>query len=132
MEANGHMTAEDIWAVDDLKVVDLDVPEWGKKVWLRTLKGQERDAFEAQMSTLPDGSDGKNMQNFRARLAARVLCNADGVRLFKDADAPRLGTKSGAALSRIFDKACDHNHLLKKDVEELVGNSPGVPNESSG
>jgi len=38
-----------ILAANDLKSEDIEVPEWGGAVRVRSFTGRERDAFEASM-----------------------------------------------------------------------------------
>jgi hypothetical protein len=97
----------------------VDVPEWGGTVNIATMSGAERDAFESDVC----GGDGKvRTQNIRAKLLVRCIVDDAGGRVFTDADADELGTKSAAALDRLFDVARKLNGLSKQDVEELAKN----------
>jgi hypothetical protein len=114
------LSKEDILATGSAKVEKIYVPEWGGEVYIRVMKSAERDAFEA--SAL-DRKGAAKMANIRARLAAIVLSDSEGKRLFTDADAPALGEKLAPALDRIFEAASKLNRLSKEDVEELEKNS---------
>jgi len=113
------LTKDQILRADDLPREQVDVPEWGGSVFVRTMTGAERDAFE---QSIADDS-GRNLANLRARLAVLAVVDADGERLFADSDALSLGNKSAAALSRIFNVAQRLNALTNADVEELEKNS---------
>lgn len=107
-----------ILSADDLHKELVEVPEWGGEVYIRTMTGTERDAFEVAL--LADGQTGA--ANVRAKLLARCLCDADGGRLFDDRDIAALGKKSASALDRCFSVAQRLNGFTKGDVEELAGN----------
>lgn len=107
-----------ILEADDKRIEKVDVPEWGGHVFVRTLTGAERDAFERDWT----GADGQVNANFRAKLAARAICFEDGKRVFADGDVGPLGEKSSAALDRVFAVAIRLNGLTKDDVEELEKN----------
>lgn len=107
-----------ILGADDLHTQDVDVPEWGGKVRIRTLTGTERDKFESGIH-----NNGKpNLADFRAKLCALCMVGEDGERMFAEKDVKELGKKSSAALSRVADAATKLNGLEDKDVEELTGN----------
>ena len=111
-----------ILAVNDQKIEKVPVPEWGGMVYVRSLSGTERDAFEASMATVgPDGKQEKlNLNNFRARLSAMAICDQDGKRLFSDQDATALGEKNIKALLRIYMTAARLSALRNSDMLELM------------
>lgn len=118
------LTKDAILSSTDLPSEEVQVPEWGGSVFVRTMSGTERDAFEQSIieGKTAKGSTAK-MVNVRAKLAVRVLVDDKGVRLFTDADANMLGTKSGKALDRVFEVAQRLCGIGDKDIEELEGNS---------
>lgn len=119
-----YLSADAILGADDLGVEDVDVPEWGGTVRVRGMSGTERDRFEAGMlAENMKVSKDKALTNYRARLAAATLIDADGKRLFRsDAEVKRLGEKSAQALTRIAEVASRLSGLTDSDVEELTGN----------
>jgi len=116
----GFLSKDQILAAEDLPRREAAVPEWGGGVWLRTMTGAERDAFEASLLAGADGD--RNLANLRARLLVRTLVDAKGNRLFADDDAGLLGEKSAAVLDRLFAIAQEINGLRAADVEELAKN----------
>ena len=117
------LTRDAILAADDLPRELVNVPEWGGSVYVRTLTGGERDQFEAALLGSGRGrkaDPAERMRNFRARLAAFVLCDEQGTALFTQADVDALGAKSAAALDRIVEVASRLNHLSKTDEEQLA------------
>ena len=125
------LTKAGILAANDLKTEDVDVPEWGGAVRVRSFTGRERDAFEAAM-VRGDGKDRKvDLTNMRARLVGLTVIDEAGQRLFTDEEVDLLGAKSGAALDRVFAVAQKLNGLSGADVEELTKNSSGGPSAAS-
>ena len=120
-----------ILAAQDLQTEDVEVPEWGGAVRVRSFTGRERDAFEASM-VRGEGRDRKvDLTNMRARLVGLTVIDETGQRLFTDDEVDLLGAKSGAALDRVFAVAQKLNGLSGADVEELSKNSSGVPSAVS-
>lgn len=109
------LSRDEILGADDLGLVEVDVPEWSGSVLLRVMRGVERDAFEARIAA-------EDRANVRARLAALSIVDADGQRLFTDADVEALGQRNARALNRIFERAMALNGFTESDVEALEGN----------
>ncbi len=117
------LSKDQILEADDLQNQEVDVPEWGGTVYVRSMTGADRDAFEASMVTVnPDGSRTPDMRNLRAKLVALTLVDEAGNRLFEVADIPRLALKSAAALERVFEAAQRLNGLGVKAEEDAVKN----------
>jgi hypothetical protein len=117
------LTRDAILSAEDLKRVEVEVPEWGGSVYVYTMTARERDRFE-------DTYRKRKGHDIRAPLA--VICCRDeaGNRLFRDADVEDLSRKSSAALGRIFNAISELNFITPKDAEELEGNSAGDPSDS--
>ena len=113
------LTRDTILQSDDLPSELVNVPEWGGEIFVRTLTGTERDAFEQSMV---QKKNKPNMQNVRARFAVLTICDDKGERVFTDADAAELGKKSAAALDRVFAVAQRLNGFSQDDAEDLAGN----------
>ncbi len=124
-----------ILAADDLPREPLAVPEWGVTVWVRTMRGDERDAFEEASRKVTGSGKGvkvtPQMANYRARLAALVCCDESGARLFRDEDAAALGGKSAAALDRVADVAVRLNRLGQDEADDAEKNSGTAPSGGS-
>jgi hypothetical protein len=117
------LTKDQIFESSDLKSVEVEVPEWGGSVLVRTMTGADRDAFETSMVTInPDGTRTPEMKNLRAKLVALTVVDDANNRLFDVSDIPRLATKSSAALERVFDVAQKINGLGLKAEEAAVKN----------
>ncbi len=109
------LNRQQILESNDLPKKEIQVPEWGGSIFIRTLTGTERDNFEISVSN-------NNLKNVRARMAVLCIVDEAGERLFEDKDAVELGKKSSAALSKIFDEAAEMNGLTEEHVKELEKN----------
>tara|TARA_R110000824_G_scaffold354555_1_gene541664 strand:+ start:2298 stop:2645 length:348 start_codon:yes stop_codon:yes gene_type:complete len=101
---------------DDLPKEVVNIPEWGGDVFVRTLTGTERDAFEQSMV---QKKNKPNLNNVRARFAVLTVCDEKGERLFSDNDSEALGKKSASALDRVFAVSQRLNGFSDSDSEEL-------------
>jgi hypothetical protein len=122
------LNRSEILAQDDLKFRDVLVPEWGNTwVRVRALSASQRDEFEAATVTRRGKTVETNLRDIRARLC--LLCMVDpetGEQIFQYEDTFLLGSKSAAALDRIFTICQELNGLRESDVEELAANfQPG-------
>lgn len=124
------LTAAQIDQAKDLgDLVPVDVPEWGGRVYVRVMTAAERDEFERENLNLRDLGDQDSprvavMRNLRARLVAKVLCNAKGERLYPDflEGARKIGGRKAAVVERLFKIASELNVLTEGDVETTAGN----------
>ena len=110
------LTRDQILKAEDLKTVDVDVPEWGGTVRVRTMTGKDRQEF-FRVSTDKDGKP----KNFMEALVAATIVNEKNEPLFTSADIEVLGKKSSIALQRVWEKAADLNGLTQKSIEAMVG-----------
>lgn len=124
IEAMPFLTKEMILQADDLIREKVEVPEWGGCIYVSMMSAQGRDDFEKSMVVVrEDGTTERNMNNFRASLCARTIVNQNGKRMFNTPDEiEQLGSKSAAAIERIFAVSLRLNKIGKTDVEELTKN----------
>lgn len=129
------LNADEILGKDDSQHEDVDVPEWGGTVRVRSLTADERDAFDESITKLSGNGKGQTreivMKGIRAKLVARSLIDDKGVRLFTDAQVETLGKKNATVLDRLFAIAQRLSGLSKDDVEKLAGKSEPAPSASS-
>lgn len=116
------LTKEQIFAAQDLRFVTVNVPEWGGKVRIKSMTGEDRDAFEMAITEATASDRKLNIKNIRARLVALTVVDDSGAPLFTEGDVAALAKKSAAALSRIYAAAQKLNALTNDDVEELAKN----------
>ena len=114
-----------ILAAKDVKLSDpVPVPEWGGDVYIKTLSGTERDAFEEAYAE-------QKMKAFRVRFLVLTLADESGERLFGEGDIAALSDKSSIVINRLFEKAWSHNAFTNEAVEALGNDSPTAPSGSS-
>lgn len=113
-----QLSKEQILSADDLNLLEIEVPEWSGSVYCRVMSVGERDAYEREWL----GKRETGVENFRTKFLQRVLCDKSGELLFSSDDIKALSNKSSAVMSRLWDMAMKHNHMLAEDVEELAKN----------
>lgn len=118
----GLLGRDEILQADDLAVEDVEVPEWGGTVRVRTMTGAERDVFEQSVITRRGKKVDVIMRDMRAKLVALCLIDDEGEILFSESDVRALSNKSALALNRVFEVAQRLNGLTETDIEELTGN----------
>jgi len=121
------LTAQDILSAEDKELKNVAVPEWGGDIYLRTLSGSERDAFEAE--TFRQGNP--NYRNLRARYLSLTITDENGKKLFDKNQIGSLGDKSASVLDRLFNISAKMNAVSDKDVKELLGNSEAAQSDDS-
>ncbi len=126
-----NLTRDGILSADDLPREMVEVPEWGGRLWVRSMTGLERDAYEASLLQGGEKDQAARMKNLRARLVALTAVNEKGERLFAETDVPALGAKSAKALNRVADASLRMNGIGAADVEELAGNLEPGPTATS-
>jgi hypothetical protein len=127
------LTKEQILACDDLPQEVVECPEWGGDVFVRTMAGTERDDLDAFFVSKQNARSGvADMRGFKVRLVQLTVLNEDGTLMFDCSDIPALQKKSAAVVERIAQVAMRLNGFASGQVEDLLGNLPTDPSDSSG
>lgn len=126
------LTRDEILAVDDRSYEEVDCPEWGGTVRLRSITGAERDSYEQSLIVQRGKSREMNLRNARAKLI--VLCAVDeaGRRLFSEADVAALSKKNAKPLDRLFDACRKIAGLSDDDVDRLTEDFDETQGDDSG
>lgn len=133
MDQKTYATRNAILDIEDLKIEEVSIPEWGNLVVVvHSLAGDERDDLEASMTKFKGKKTEVNFKNMRAKLIVKSTYDKDGQRLFRDEDEVAVGKKNAAALQRIFEVAARLSGITQEDVEELTKNSEEGQSEDSG
>ena len=114
-----YLCRETILNANDIKTEEVNVPEWGGVVLVKSLTGSEKDKYEQSIYSIKDGA---NYNNIRAKFVALSICDEDLKPIFGSADIEALGQKSAIALNRVFEVAQKLSGLTSADVEELEKN----------
>lgn len=125
---------DQIFAADDLPHEDVEVPEWGVTVRVRGMTGSDRDAYEARAVAVKRGGQDVELrlQDFRSKLLVKCLYDPDtNERIFTEAEASKLGAKSGQVIERLFEIAGRLSGMADDAVEAARGNSVGGQSGSS-
>lgn len=102
---------EDILRTPDSKPVEVDVPEWGGKVMIGAVSGENREKWEKEAQKKPQPPF------IRAMLVAFSIIDDKGKLVFAEKDIEELNKKNWKALDRIYDAAVAYNLLGDKHIE---------------
>ena len=125
----GVLSRDQILGVSDTEFEIVDVPEWGGKVRVKSLTGEERDGYEQSLIDQRGNVAAPKLRGAQARLCALTIVDDAGALQFSESDVKALGKKSSQALKRVFDAAAKLSRLTEEDVEEMVGNFAGAQSE---
>lgn len=131
------LNREELLSKQKLEIRRVDLGTEGS-VFVRQMSGRERDSFEQSIIRTSTGPDGelvmeRNLEDFRAKLAVRTICDEEGNLLLREQDAATLSMNMPASqLELIVNAAQELNGITKKDRENLVKNSePGQSGNST-
>lgn len=113
-----YLSKADIFGCNDAKTKDVNVPEWGGVVQIRTLTAAEKGRFEQKMV-----NKTVDYSTVLAEYVAMIVIDENGSNLFSAGDVKKLADKSAAALQRVFDAGQELNQFDAADVEALAKNS---------
>lgn len=127
------LNKEDILQVRDVKIEQVDVPEWGGAVFVRSITAAERGQIEAAAATFKEkkGRDDSFARTFTVKFASLAICDENGARLFEDKDIALLQQKNASAVSRIAAAAQRLSGFTKQDMEEMEKNSSEAQEDDS-
>ena len=94
----------------------------GMTIFVRTLTGRERDAFENSCFSGKGKYREMNTDNIRAKLLVRSICNGatDGSRVFSDDETDALGELPASVLDALFTVAQKLSGLGATEMDELA------------
>jgi hypothetical protein len=110
-----YLTATEILTATDIVTVEVDVPEWGGIVRLRSLSSDEATAFVEAHKTKAQTLVGN-------KLVARCAVDENDKPLFTEAQVDMLKTKSVKAILRLQTVALEINGM-GKDAEAKAKNA---------
>jgi hypothetical protein len=132
------LTRDAIRVLDDQKIDQVMLPEWGEDVclYVRSLTGKQRDDFELSMIKGKGKNSEINLRNLRARLIVLTAVDSDNPveakLVFTRADESWLGDKNAAPLQRLYAKAQDLSGLTAEDVDDLTSELGNDLSDGSG
>jgi len=118
---------ERLLAAADRPREKVEVPEWaealaGEVLHVTAMSSAERDVWEQELLEKKKAGGAAMVHGFRAALVALCTVDADGRRIFTDADVYALGQKADKPVDRLFDAACRLNGIGVKEAEKIEGN----------
>lgn len=107
--------ADDILALDQSRSLKVNVPEWQRDVWIRTLPLGELQAWELACLR----AKGEGVDDYRTRYLSKCLVDDNGKEIFTSEQLKRV---SGVVGARLFKLAQKHNDLDPKEIEDIGKN----------
>ncbi len=133
MSKSNVLTADEIFAADDQVIEPVSVPEWGGKVYVRSISAKERGRIVGEAARFRE-TKGKNvtfMEEFDANFVLLAACDEQGNPVFSVDQKARLLGKNAAVVSRIAAKAQKLAGMSKEDIEALEKNSETTQSDDS-
>lgn len=109
-----------ILALDDRQTEVVAVPEWGMRVILQSLTGDERDDVDEWIQAHRDEGGNVRQAGFRTFLVAKSAVNSRGKLLFTPAQVEELGRKNHLAILRLAEVSARLSKMNQGDVEEAA------------
>lgn len=137
-----------ILSAPDVITKEIEVPEWGGWIRIRTITAAERDNYQIRMfreqallrnQLAQQGAKGdvsalvqsKIDSQASATLLKAAIVNDKGQPLFSDADIAALSQKNAEVVDRILVEIKTLNAISPNDVEELAGELAQDQNSAS-
>lgn len=123
-----YLTAGEILALDDLTTEEVEVPEWGCTVRVRTMRAIERERFDMWLAeNRIEATDRRAYPT----LVALTAIDERGEPLFARESIEALAQKNGAAVQRVFAASMHLSGLSGEAQEDLEKNSEAEPSADS-
>jgi len=105
-----YLSAEEIFAIDDIQTREVWVPEWNTNIILTTLDGAMRDKYFASIQyTDKRGRQLVDSDASNAKLLILAARRPDGTPLFSSHMVKRLQQKNAAVITRLANIAGEMN-----------------------
>lgn len=116
------LSRDAILKAEDQDYDEVECPEWGGTVRLRSISGAERDTFEASCIVQKGNNRTVNMKNARAKLIVLMAVDEHGARLFSEDDVRALAKKNARPIDRLFDSCQKLAGITEDDMDQLTAN----------
>lgn len=124
--------AATILALDDRQVELVPVPEWGLRVAIQSLTGDERDKIDSWVLAHRDEAGEIKQTGFRAFMVAMTAVKSDGSLLFTEEQVAALGRKNHTALIALANVALRLSKMNDADVEQAAEDLGKAQSDDSG
>jgi hypothetical protein len=124
------LTREQFLSRKPRTIEKVEIPELSDHVFVRSLTGAERDAWE-DANLIRKHGEGKRrlelsfdvrVQNSKAHLVCISLCDESGNRTLQDGDVAAVGDQPAIIVNRIADVCMRISGLTEQDLEDSVKN----------
>jgi len=124
------LTGEELLGESDLTIEYVTTPS-GKKVGVRSMSLGDLDSYDRSMLNINGDKVTRNLDDGRAKLLVRTLCDDKGERLLTNDQAVALSKKAAPWLIEAIDIARQLNGLTKGAVADAKKNSEAAPDSCS-
>jgi hypothetical protein len=124
------ITRENFLSRKPRKIEKVEIEELNDHVFVRSLSGAERDAWE-DANLVRERGTGKRrnevrfdvrVQNSKAHLITISLCDESGNRLLTDDDVQAVGDQPSTIVNKIADVCMRISGITQEDLEDNVKN----------
>lgn len=121
-----YLTAESILNAEDFRYEDVECPEWGGTVRVRSLSGGQRSVITQRVQD-------KATEDLEELLVVMGCVDETGNRIFTNKDIDKLKKKSNTPISRISKKIMELSGIgnAGEMVEDAKKNSAEMMNDDS-
>ena len=115
------LSKNEIFAVKDVDIHEVEVPEWGGSILLRGMTGEQRNNYEhwahtQSKETVPD------YRGIRERLIMSCAIDENGEALFTEDDLQQLAAKNSEVIDRLHEKCRELCGMDQDAVEDAAKN----------
>ncbi len=125
------LSKQDLVQARDQVLEPVEVPEWGGRVYMRSISARERGQIEAAAAQFQKGKNDSYVRTFSMRLVALSLCDEKGNRLLEENEFELLAQRNAAVIGRLSKVALRLSGFSKEDMEELEKNSSKAEADAS-
>lgn len=119
----GFLSREILLAPTGPRFVEVDIPELGGKVRVKSMTAAERGRFEAYFQNSGTGKNrAERLAKARERLVISSVVDENGNLLFTPADGEALSKQDVTILERICRASQELSLIEDSDLEELAKN----------
>lgn len=139
-----YLGRDAILAANDLDYCDVDAPEWGGTVRVRSLSATQRDqlslmvvSFDETLKASTKGDaidlklDRRGLAEMKSQVVVWTACDGDGKRLFAQRDLEDVGGKSPDVIDRLYDAAIEISGASDFSMKSISKNSGTGPSAGS-
>lgn len=116
----GLLNKEQILKAEDLPFRDVEVPEWGGTVRIRTMSAMEGMEFWKILDAAGKAGGGAAEQHLRERTLIMTIVDESGKRVFAEEDLDALRGKYPAVLNRLFAVSAELNGIKTVEKDDPI------------